>query len=45
VSSTNIIGMENVFITLGKSFMFKRSNKGPDMDVCGSMNGGEEEYI
>jgi hypothetical protein len=36
VSSAKIIGVENLVIILGKSFIYKRNNKGPNIDPCGT---------
>jgi hypothetical protein len=36
VSSAKITGMENLFNTIGKSFIYRRNNKGPNTDPCGT---------
>jgi hypothetical protein len=36
VSSVKVIGVESLFIVLGKSFIYKRNNKGPNIDPCGT---------
>ena len=36
VSSAKIIGVEVLFIILGKSFVYKRKSRGPKIEPCGS---------
>jgi len=36
VPSGNIIGAEVLFITLGKSFIYKRKSRGPKIEPCGT---------
>jgi hypothetical protein len=36
VSSANNIGMALSFMILGKSFIYRRNNRGPWIDPCGT---------
>jgi hypothetical protein len=35
VSSANRIGIAFLFVSVGKSFMYKRNSVGPDTEPCG----------
>jgi hypothetical protein len=36
VSSSNNIGIAELFIVLSKSFMYNRNNNGPNINPCGT---------
>jgi hypothetical protein len=37
VSSANRTGMVFLFISAGKSFMYRRNSMGPNLELCGTL--------